>query len=93
MGKFSITRSIRDRDILSMCYLLPARLAALRLVLMVPLPRAAFPLACCDLRPVNLPKASSRRPAVLSRMPVILSLVGLLAIHPLQGHAFGCAAP
>ena len=76
-----------------MRYLLPARLAALRLVLYGgPSPRR-FLLACCDLRPVNLPKASGRHPAVLPTMPVILSLGGLLAIDPLQGHAFGWAAP
>jgi hypothetical protein len=78
MGKLPITRSIRDMDILSVRYLPPARLAALRLVLMAPCPApvSAWPAAIC---PVNLPKASSRPPAVLSTMPVITSLVGLLA--------------
>lgn len=76
MGRFPITHSIRDMDILSVCYSLGA-LAALRVGSYGALPR--FRVACCDLRPVNLPKASSRPPAVLSTMPVILSLVGLLA--------------
>jgi hypothetical protein len=62
-----------------MCYLPPARLAALPLGSYGAPPRAAFPLACRDLRPVNLPKASSRRPAVSPTMPVILSLIGLSA--------------
>jgi hypothetical protein len=75
-----------------MCYLPPTRLAALRLVLMVPLPHAAFPLACRDLRPVNLPKASSRRPAVSPTMPVILSLLDFRH-RSAKGHTLGCAAP